>query len=110
VQVEGGETAEPKPVFFEKYSVNTALKLCDVIVAILNGMFRNDDSAFLDKKPPYKIDWLRVCDAVKESTGLRTPLECQRLWKYIAYGRDVGELAVLAPDSDDEDIVPKGRS
>lgn len=99
-----------EPAFLDKYSVESAVALCDVIVAILNGTARSaDDAPFLGKKPHLSINWHKVCDMIKATTGLRTPLECQRLWKYIAYGKDVGELAVLAPDSDDEDVVSASK-
>lgn len=97
-------TTTPAPVYLEKYSTESALALCDVIVSVLNATLTGDDTAFMGKKPPSKIDWTAVCNAIKETTQLRTPLECQRLWKYIAYGIDVGELGVLAPDSDTEDV------
>lgn len=96
--------APVNPGFLEKFSSSTAIALCDVIVSVLNVGLRGDDVPFLNSnKPPLRIDWAVVADAMRGTTGLQTPLECQRLWKYIAYGIDIGELAVLAPDSDDED-------
>jgi hypothetical protein len=31
---------------------------------------------------------------------------CQRLWRFCAYGEDVGARAELLPDSDGEDDAP----
>ena len=85
-----------------KYTTESALALCDVIVSLLNNTLRSDDGVFLGRRPPVGIDWMKVYLAVKDRAALQSPLECQRLWKYVAYGIDVGELACLADDSDDE--------
>ena len=107
------QTAAPEPAaepasaksLLEKYSSSSAIALCDVIVSVLNQNLRGDDVPFVNgAKPPLRIDWATVAAAMRATTALQTPLECQRLWKYIAYGVDIGELAVLAPDSDDEDV------
>jgi hypothetical protein len=116
-----------------KHTAATCIALCTAISAQLNEARLSDST-----RAAAKIDWLSVSARVRNpSSTLHTPLECQRLWKYIgalssmcllvirlcvhgrkgwhmcrrcaypAYQVDVGELAVLAPDTDDDE--PTGQ-
>lgn len=91
-------------MFLGQYTEEVAVALCDVIVSALHLTLTGDDTAYMHPQAPTRIDWEKVADAVKGCTPLQSALECQRLWKYIAYGEDTGGKGPnLAPDTDSDD-------
>ena len=58
----------------------------------------------LDLARGSRIYWTDVATRMTQSTGRRwQETECQRLWRYCAYGEDIGQRQSLLPDSDGED-------
>jgi hypothetical protein len=85
-------------LLLSKHSPSTAIALCAAISSYFNDVQHSQES-FLGATPPVKINW-RVVHSKLAGTSLSTPAECQRLWKYIAYNKDVG--TALATDTDEE--------
>jgi hypothetical protein len=63
-----------------------AVALCNAVTAFFAKICRSGDEAFLSPRPPSRVDWARVCEMVTEPS-LSTPLECQRLWKFLGERR-----------------------
>jgi hypothetical protein len=54
-----------------------------------------------------RIDWVDVSKELFKACGARyAPAECQRSWRFLVYGVDVGEQPECLPDSDEEADAP----
>lgn len=58
----------------------------------------------LDLRKGSRIDWRPISLEMTEITKQAwTPMECQRLWRFVAYQEDIGQLDQLLSDSDGEE-------
>lgn len=61
----------------------------------------------MDLSAGTRIDWAEVSQGMNRwRYGNWPPSQCQRLWRAIAYGDDVGLSDDVLPDSDGEDDLP----
>lgn len=80
-------------------SANDEITLCAFIAAQLDARFLS-----LDLTRGSRILWPEVAAHMARSTGRKwLETDCQRLWRQVAYGEDIGARAELLPDSDGED-------
>lgn len=61
----------------------------------------------LDLSAGTRIEWGEIAEGMGKWRYSRwTPAQCQRLWRAVAYGDDIGASTELLPDSDGEDDLP----
>jgi hypothetical protein len=76
-----------------------AAHLCSVVAAQLDARFVR-----MDLRDGSRILWPAVAADMSAAAGRAwSEAQCQRLWRYCAYGEDVGERDGVLPDSDGED-------
>jgi hypothetical protein len=83
-----------------------AVTLTSIIAGQIDSRFIS-----LDISQGSRIYWEEVCKRMSQVTGRKwQDTECQRLWRYCAYGEDIGIHSELLPDSDGEDDTLQGLS
>jgi hypothetical protein len=91
------------------FSELDALSLSAAVAAQVDARFLT-----LDLSQSSRISWSQVAQQLATTTGRRwAETDCQRLWRFVAYGEDIGQRSELLPDSDGEDEVlqpPAGAS
>lgn len=88
------------------YTETDAVTLTSIIAGQIDSRFIQ-----LDLSQGSRIYWGEVCQKMSEVTGRKwRETECQRLWRYCAYGEDIGLQTDVLPDSDGEDDALKGMS
>jgi hypothetical protein len=81
-----------------------AVLLSTVIAAQVDARF-----LALDLAHGSRVCWADVAARMAQASGRRwQEPECQRLWRFCAYGEDIGQRAHLLPDSDGEDDPIQG--
>ena len=86
-------------LFLPPYTEMDAVLLSTVIAAQVDARF-----LALDLAHGSRIYWADVAARMAQATGRRwQEPECQRLWRFCAYGEDIGQRMHLLPDSDGED-------
>ena len=89
-----------KPVL-GAFTENDALALSSSVAAQVDARFLT-----LDLSQSSRISWPQVASHLAATTGRRwAETDCQRLWRFVAYGEDIGQRSELLPDSDGEDEV-----
>lgn len=84
------------------YAPADAAALAAIIASQMDARFLAIDTSLGGK-----VLWTDVARQMSAKSGQRwTEQQCQRLWRYIAYGDDIGARAELLPDSDGEDDGP----
>jgi hypothetical protein len=88
-----------KRIYLAPFTEIDAILLTTVIAAHVDARFLK-----LDLAQGSRIYWPEISGKMMQATGRRwLETECQRLWRYCAYGEDIGQQQGLLPDSDGED-------
>jgi hypothetical protein len=83
------------------FTESDALSLSAAVAAQVDARFLQ-----LDLSQSSRITWSGVAQHLAGTTGRRwVETDCQRLWRFVAYGEDIGQRSELLPDSDGEDDV-----
>lgn len=93
-----------KPTLLGHFSETDAIVLTSTIAGQIDTRFLT-----LDLSQGSRIYWKDISLRMSQVTR-RTwqEAECQRLWRFCAYGEDIGSQPALLPDSDGEDDALKG--
>lgn len=79
-----------------EFSFSQASKLCDCVESHLKDV---ENSGASDNMGLSKINWTTISEKMRELNESLTPIDCHRLWKYVAYGVHLTEIV----ESDEED-------
>jgi hypothetical protein len=87
-------------------SLHDEVTLCAYIAAQVDARF-----LALNLSLGSRIVWPDVAAHMARSTGRKwLETDCQRLWRQVAYGEDIGARDALLPDSDGEDDAAERES
>ena len=93
-----------KPSLLAHFSDTDAIVLTSIIAGQIDGRFLT-----LDLSQGSRIYWKDIASQMSKVTRRAwQEVECQRLWRFCAYGEDIGSQPTLLPDSDGEDDAAKG--
>ena len=92
----------PPPPLPDGFTPHDAAQLCAIMSCQLDLRVVS-----LDTSLGSRVDWAGVAAGLSaQQHRAWTPAACQRLWRWCAYGEDVGPITALLPDSDGEDDLP----
>lgn len=103
------QAAPAAEIVLPPHTKHTAAVLCH---AIRMELQKGDVPTAMTPSGKRSVPWDRVArnPMLLNTTVYGVPTKCQRLWKFIAYGFDIGDSTCLAPDSDDEDLPSNGAA